>query len=78
MRVIALTVSDFAAAILENEIILRHIDDGHVFRFPISSDGKIDVQTSRIEPNPGARREASTYLFEAHHAALEAYHRGQI
>ena len=75
---IALTASDFVAAILENEIILRHIDDGHVFRFPISSDGKIDVQTSRIESNPRARREASAYLFDAHHAALEAQHREQI
>jgi hypothetical protein len=72
------TVSEFAAAILENEIVLRHIDDGHVFRFPISPDGNIDVRTSRIEPNPGARREASAYLFDAHHAALEAYHREQI
>jgi hypothetical protein len=78
MRAIALTVSDFATAILENEIILRHIDDGHVFRFPISSDGRIDMQASRIEPNPGARREASAYLFDAHHAALEAYQREQI
>ena len=43
MRAIALTVSDFATAILENEIILRHIDDGHVFRFPISSNGRIDM-----------------------------------
>jgi hypothetical protein len=76
--VIALTVSDFAAAILENEIILRHIDEGHVFRFPISVDGKIDVQASRIESNPGARCDATTYLFDAHHAALEAYQREQI
>jgi hypothetical protein len=76
--VIALTASDFAAAILENEIILRHIDEGHLFRFPISPDGGIDVRATRIEPNPGARCDASLYLSEAHHAALEAYQREQI
>jgi hypothetical protein len=73
-----LTANDFAAAILENEIILRHIDEGHVFRFPILPDGKIDVQASRIEPNPRARQEASVYLFDAHHAAVAAYGREQI
>jgi hypothetical protein len=27
--------SEFATAILEDEVVLRHIDDGHVYHFPI-------------------------------------------
>jgi hypothetical protein len=76
--VTALTVSDFVAAILEDEIVLRHIDEGHVFHFPISSDGEVSVQGSRIDPNPNGRREARAYLFDAHDAALTAYGRRRI
>jgi hypothetical protein len=48
---------DFVAAILEDEVVLRHIDDGHVFRFPISSDGTVCVQGCRVEPSANGKRE---------------------
>jgi hypothetical protein len=73
-----LTVSDFAAAILEEEVILRHIQDGHVFHFPISSDGTLSVRGLRIEANPNGRREARAYLRDAHNAALAAFGPEQV
>jgi hypothetical protein len=68
---------DFVAAILEDEVVLRHIDDGHVFHFPIASNGTVCVQGCRIEPNPNGRREAHSYMPDAHSAALMAFSRGQ-
>jgi hypothetical protein len=67
---ITLTTDDFAAAILEDEIILRHKLDGHVFHFPISSDGRVSMQGLRIEANPNGSREARGYVRDAHKAAL--------
>jgi hypothetical protein len=71
--VIALTVDDFAAAILEDEIVLRHKQDGHVFHFPISSDGSVSIQDLRIEANPGSIYEAHVYLRDARAAALAVF-----
>jgi hypothetical protein len=68
-----LTAHDFAAAILEDEIVLRHKQDGHVFHFPISSNGEVSVQGLRIESNPNGSREARVYLREAHKAAMAIF-----
>jgi hypothetical protein len=50
--------SDFAAAILETEVVVSHIEDGHVFHFPILSNGAVSLHGARMEPNPAAKREA--------------------
>jgi hypothetical protein len=65
-------IGDFAAAILEDEVVLRHIDDGHVYHFPVSSDGALSLQGLRFDANPDAKRCPDAYLFEAHTAALAA------
>jgi hypothetical protein len=69
--------SDFTAAILETEVVVNHIEDGHVFRFPILSNGTVSLHGSRIEANPGAKQEARRYLFDAHNAARTALSRPQ-
>ena len=61
--------TDFATSVLETEIVVAHIGDGHVYRFPILSNGTVSLHGSRIEANPNAKREARRYLFEAHDAA---------
>jgi len=71
--VITLTADDFAAALLQDEIVLRHKQDGHVFHFPISSDGKVSIEDLRIEANPDGSREAHVYVRDAHDAALAVF-----
>ena len=39
--------TDFAA-----EIVLTHIEEGHVYHFPIMPNGTVSLNGSRIEPNP--------------------------
>ena len=65
-------LDQFAAAILEEEVVLRHIRDGHVFHFPILSDGTVSGQASRVESNPKGDREARSYLSDAYAAAQDA------
>jgi hypothetical protein len=62
---------------LEAEVVLAHIEDGHVYHFPILSNGTVSLHGSRIEANPAAKREARRYLFDAHNAALTALSRSQ-
>jgi hypothetical protein len=50
--------TDFAAEILETEIVLTHIGEGHVYHFPITPNGTVSLNGSRIEPNPNAKHEA--------------------
>ena len=69
--------SDFTAAILETEVVVNHVEDGHVFHFPILSNGTVSLHGSRIEPNPAAKREARRYLFDAHNAARAAFGRSK-
>jgi hypothetical protein len=68
-----LWLDEFAAAILEHELVLRHIRDGHVFHFPILSDGTVSGQASRVESNPKGDREARSYLSDAYAAAQHAF-----
>jgi hypothetical protein len=70
--------TDFAAEILETEVVINQLGDGHVYHFPILSNGTVSLQGSRIEPNPNAKREARRYLFDAHNAARTAFGRSQM
>jgi hypothetical protein len=68
---------DFAVSILETEVVVNHIADGHVFRFPILPNGTVSLHGSRVEPNPDAKREARRYLLDAHDAATIAHGRAK-
>ena len=70
-------ITDFASEILETEIVLTHIEDGHVYHFPILSNGIVSLHGSRIEANPKANCEASLYLSDARDAAQTALRRSQ-
>jgi hypothetical protein len=70
--------SDFEAEILENEVVIAHIGEGHVYHFPILPNGAVSLQGSGIEANPEAKREARRYLFDAHNAARTAFARSQV
>jgi hypothetical protein len=65
--------SDFTAAILEAEVIVKHTDNGHIYHFPVLADGTVSLHGSRIEANPRADSEANRYLFEALDAAQMAF-----
>jgi hypothetical protein len=69
--------TDFATSLLETEVVVTHIGEGHVYHFPILSNGTVSLNGARIEPNPGAKREARRYVFEAHNAARTAFGRAQ-
>jgi hypothetical protein len=63
-RVTHMSKNDFATAILEAEVVVNHIEDGHVYHFPILSNA-VNLEGSRIEANPRAKCEASQYLSRA-------------
>jgi hypothetical protein len=69
--------SDFEAEILENAIVVAHIPEGHVYHFPILTNGTVSLHGSRIKPNPQSKREARLFLFDAHSAARAAFGRSQ-
>jgi hypothetical protein len=70
--------SDFEAEIFEEEIVVAHMAEGHVYHFPILSNDTISLHGSRIEANPTAKREARRFLFDAHSAARAAFGRSKI
>ena len=70
--------TDYEAEILENEIVVAHVTTGHVFYFPILTNGTVSLHGSKIEPNPQAKREARRLLFDAHNAARAAFGRSQV
>jgi hypothetical protein len=67
----------FVTEILATEVVVNHLKDGHIYRFPILSNGAVSLNGSRIEPNPQAKREARRYLFDAHETARFAFARSQ-
>jgi hypothetical protein len=69
--------SDFTIEILQTEVVVNHTEEGHVFHFPILSNGTVSLHGSRIKANPVAKREAGRYLFDAHNAARAALSRPQ-
>jgi hypothetical protein len=66
---ISSAMDDFEAEILENEVVVAHIDEGHVYHFPILTNGTVSLHGSLIEPNPASKRIARRFLFDAHNAA---------
>ncbi len=71
-------MDDFEAEILENEVVVAHVGEGHVYHFPILINGTVSLHGSRMEPNPMAKREARRFLFDAHNAARIALGRSQV
>ncbi len=69
----AVTENDFKAEILENQVVIAHVPDGHIFRFPILSNGTISLHGALIEPNPASKREARRFLPEAYVVARFAF-----
>ena len=69
--------SDFEAEVLENEVVIAHVGEGHVFHFPILTNGTVSMNGSPIEANPDAKREANRFLFDAYNAAQSALSRSQ-
>jgi hypothetical protein len=69
--------TDFASEVLETEIVVNHIADGHIYRFPIQSNGAVSLNGAQIEPNPKAKNPARRYLFGAHDAARVALKRAK-
>jgi hypothetical protein len=70
-------MDDFEAEILENEVVVAHVDEGHVYHFPILTNGTVSLHGSLIEPNPASKRIARRFLFDAHNAARAALGRSQ-
>jgi hypothetical protein len=70
-------MDDFEAEILENEVVVAHVDEGHVYHFPILTNGTVSLHGSLIEPNPASKRIARRFLFDAHNAARIALGRSQ-
>jgi hypothetical protein len=69
---------EFEAEILENEVVIVHVDDGHIYHLPILSNGAVSLHGARIEPPPQAKREGRSHLVEAHNAAGSAFDRPQV
>jgi hypothetical protein len=69
--------TDFEAEILENEVVVAHVGEGHVYHFPILTNGTVSLHGSLIEPNPMSKRQARRFLFDAHNAARVALGRSQ-
>jgi hypothetical protein len=70
--------SEFEAEILENEVVVVHMKDGHTYHFPILSNGTVSLHGARMEANPAAKREAGRSLFDAHNAARTAFGKATI
>jgi hypothetical protein len=61
--------TDFKSTVSKHEVVVTHMSQGHVYRFPILANGTVSLHGSRIESNPDANREAGRFVFEAHVAA---------
>jgi hypothetical protein len=64
--------SDFKTSILENEVVVAHVAEGHIYRFPILSNGTISMHGSVTEPNPDSAISARRLFSEAYHVARVA------
>jgi len=54
------------------------MEDGHVYHFPILSNGIVSLHGSRIEANPKAKCEGSWYLLDARDAAQTVLGRSHV
>ena len=69
--------SDFKAEVLDNEVVMAHVAEGHIYHFPILPNDTVSLHGARIEPNPASLRKASRFVFDAHNAARVAYGRSK-
>jgi hypothetical protein len=46
--------ADFTAEILAAEVVVKNASDGHVFYFPILSNGTVSLHGARMAANPDA------------------------
>ncbi|MBR1194183.1 hypothetical protein JQ634_32490 [Bradyrhizobium sp. AUGA SZCCT0240] len=69
---------EFTTSVSEKEVVVVHVRHGHVFKFPILSNGTVTLNGSHIDRNPSATTEAGRFLFEAHTAARVALDRGRL
>ena len=56
-----MTESDFTASLLETEVIIAHIPEGHVYHFPILTNDTVSLHGSTVEPNPSSKRGARRF-----------------
>jgi hypothetical protein len=70
--------TDFEAEIFENEVVVAHVAEGHIYHFSILTNGTVSLHGSHIEPNPQSKPEARRFLFDAHNAARSAFGRSQV
>jgi hypothetical protein len=71
-------MDDFKTTISENEVVVSHVAEGHVYHFPILSNATVSLHGSVIVPNPQSKRPARRFLFDAHNAARAALGRFQV
>jgi hypothetical protein len=71
-------LTNFAVEISDREVTVSETTDGHVFHFPILSNGTISLHGSCIERNAGAKRDANRSVFEACNAGRAALSRARI
>jgi hypothetical protein len=64
--------TDFKVEVFESEVVVRHILQGHTYRFPILDKATIGARRVKIEPNGKAKRGARGYLIEARNLARAA------
>ena len=68
-------MSDFRASIDRTVVVVTHAVEGHVYHFPILTNGAVNLNGARIQTNHAAKTEARKFLFDAHTAACEAIRR---
>ena len=75
----ALPETDFEAEILEDEVVVAHVGEGHVYHSPILTNGTVrSLHGSKIKSNPASKRQARRFLFDAHNAACIVFGRSQV
>jgi hypothetical protein len=60
---------DFEVEILENEVVVVHMNEGQVYHFPIELDGTVSLNGSYLEPNREAEQWTRIHVLEAYKAA---------
>jgi len=68
---------DFEVEILENEVVVVHMNEGQVYHFPIELDGTVSLNGSYLEPNSEAEQWTRIHVLEAYKAAKTAFDRSQ-
>jgi hypothetical protein len=67
-----MTDTDFKTTLLENEVVVAHVAEGHIYRFRILLDGIISMHGSVTEPNPDSAISARRLFAEAYAVARDA------